>query len=291
MPHRTNQDDIIFHNGSPGLKKKRRPSFWGCRPRKATSSARAHQSGRQTRAKFTEPSSSSEIISDRNSLAAARQHSNPAPSRRQRPAVGHNTMDGGIDRPVYWESPMRPQGYRSPRSPSRTRAQWPVMQPFRALIALVKRCPWAVGSDLASRDPAFSDDAYYPSVPRSLLHDTAVSFVVKDHTQSDLPEFVVSCPFEHVDKVHQLLAPDGSHRQLNARGTSGQPRAGDQLRSMLLDGTPSIELTLHPDTGRGVGGRSDNQTRPASDPWNDGAATGPTPNYGGRGWESGDPQT
>lgn len=203
-------------------------------------------------------------------------------------------MDGGIDRPVYWESPMRPQGYRSPRSPrspSRTRAPWPVMQPFRALIALVKRCPWALGSDLASRDHAFPDDAYYPSVPRSLLHDTAVSFVVKDHTQSDLPEFIISCPFEHVDKVHRLLAPHGSRRQLNARGTSGQPRAGDQLRSMLLDGTPSIELTLHPDTGRAVDGRSDSQTTPASVSWNDGAATGSIPDYGGRGRDNGGQQT
>ncbi|KAI3396507.1 hypothetical protein diail_12127 [Diaporthe ilicicola] len=190
-------------------------------------------------------------------------------------------MSGGMDRPVYWESPVGGhRDYRSPRPPSQTYASWPVMQPFRALVALVKRCPWAVGSGLGSQDQALSDDAYYPSVPRSLFHDTAVSFVVKDHTRPDLPEFVISCPFEHVDMVHQLLAPEGSRRQLSARGTSGQPRAGDQLRSMLLDGTPSIELTLHPYTGRGRGGRSERQKTPE---WNDGAAPASRPGSGG-GW-------
>lgn len=126
------------------------------------------------------------------------------------------------------------------------------MQPFRTLVASVKRCPWAPVSDVSQRNQYASDDIYYPPVPRSLLHDTAVSFVVRDHTRPDLPEFVISCPFENVHLVHQLLAPDGSRRQLTARGTSGHPRSGDQLRSMLLDGTPSIELALHAGPGEAV---------------------------------------
>ncbi|KAG6357374.1 hypothetical protein INS49_013251 [Diaporthe citri] len=196
-------------------------------------------------------------------------------------------MDGGMDRPDYWPSPIGHQDYHSPRPPSsaRARAPWPIMQPFRTLVAFVKRCPWAVISDLGSPGPSASDDIYYPSVPRSLLHDTAVSFVVKDHTRPDLPEFVISCPFEHVDLVHQLLAPDGSRRQLSARGTSGQPRNGSQLRSMLLDGIPSIELTLHRDAGGDAGGPNSRQ-RPSTG--NDGGAVASRPGPGG-GWNTGGP--
>lgn len=151
-----------------------------------------------------------------------------------------------MDRP----SPITQDLYSPvPQSSAQGRAPPAVMQPFRTLAASVKRCPWAPASDLSPRGQHAPDDMYYPPVPRSLLHDTAVSFVVRDNTRPDLPEFVISCPLENVHLVHQLLAPDGSRRQLTARGTSGQPRGGDQLRSMLLDGTPSIELALHADTG------------------------------------------
>lgn len=251
MPSHAKQDDINFLYDSQGRKKRRRPSFWGCRPRRPSSPARDRHSGKQARAKFSEQQSLSfEVIRERSPRRTKHTHSDPNPPYRHRSAAEHDIMDGGMDRPDYW--PSSPIGHRdSPRPPSsaRARAPWPIMQPFRTLVALVKRCPWAVVSDLGPRGQVASDDVYYPSVPRSMLHDTAVSFVVKDHTRPDLPEFIISCPFEHVDLVHQLLAPDGSSRQLSARGTSGQPRNGDQLRSMLLDGTPSIELALHPDAG------------------------------------------
>lgn len=252
MPSHANQDDTNFLYDSQGRKKRRRPSFWGCRPRRPSSPARNRHSGQQTRAEFSEQQSLSfEVVRERSTPRRTRHtHSNPNPPCRRRPSAENDNMDGGMDRPDYW--PSSPTGHRdSPRPPSsaRARAPWPVMQPFRTLVSFVKRCPWAVVSDLGPRGQSASDDVYYPSVPRSLLHDTAVSFVVKDHTRPDLPEFIISCPFEHVDLVHQLLAPDGSSRQLSARGTSGQPRNGDQLRSMLLDGTPSIELALHPDAG------------------------------------------
>lgn len=257
MPSHTKQDDINFLYVSQSRKKRRRPSFWGCRP---NSPARNRHSEQRTPAKLSEPSSSSEAARERSPSRRARQaHGNPTAPGRSRLAAQNDTMDGGMDRPDYWPSPI--QDYHSPRPPSsaQARAPWPIMQPFRTLVAFVKRCPWAVVSDLGSPGQSASDEIYYPSVPRSLLHDTAVSFVVKDHTRPDLPEFVISCPFEHVDLVHQLLAPDGSRRQLSARGTSGQPRNGSQLRSMLLDGTPSIELTLHPDAGGDAGGSGSRQ--------------------------------
>lgn len=276
MPSYTKQDDIDFLYVSQSRKKKRRPSFWGCRPRRPSPSTRDRRSGEQTPAKFSDPSSSSEAARDRSPSRARQARSKPTPPGRHRPAAEHDTMDGGMDRPDYWPSPIVDQDYHSPRPPTsaRARAPWPVMQPFRTLVAYVKRCPWAVVSDLGPRGRSPSNDVYYPSVPRSMLHDTAVSFVIKDHTRPDLPEFVISCPFEHVNLVHQLLAPEGSRRQLSARGTSGQPRNGDQLRSMLLDGTPSIELTLHPDTGN-----HSSRQRPSTA--NDGVVFASRPGSGG----------
>lgn len=273
MPSHSNQDDINFLYGSQGRKKRRRPSFWGCKPCRPRSSSQERHPVREAPAKPTEPSSRSDIARERSPSHPPR----PAHSRTTRPGqhritAQDDTMDPGRDRPDYWPSPIGHQDnyYYSPRPSAPSPAQpshdrWPVMQPFRTLVALIKRCPWAVVSDPSPpRGRSAFDDVYYPSVPRSLLHDTAVSFVVKDHTRPDLPEFVISCPFEHVDLVHQLLAPEGSRRQLSARGASGQPRAGDQLRSMLLDGTPSIELALHADAGGGVGGSRSRQQRPSS---------------------------
>lgn len=285
MPSHANQDDANFLYGSQGHKKRCRPSFWGCRPRRPSSSARARRSGRQTTAKVAETSSTPKVISDRkHPSSASHAQINPISSGRRHISSRIDAMSGGADRPAYWGSPMGHQDYRSPRSAARTRTPWPVMQPFRALVALVKRCPWAFAWDPGARDQSLPDDAYYPSVPRSFLHDTAVSFVIKDHTRHDLPEFVISCPFEHIDHVHQLLAPDGSRRQLSARGTSGQPRTGDQLRSMLLDGTPSIELTLHTDVGRIAAGHDNRQRTTAG---NDGVAIASRPEPGD-GRDSGD---
>lgn len=121
-----------------------------------------------------------------------------------------------------------------------------IMRPFSQLVSRVKQCPWMLGSDVHPFvGPSPADDVYFPPVPRSLLHDTAVSFVVTDHTRVEQPQFVISCPLENVELVHRLLAPEGSHRQLSARGSSRRPHDADQLRSMLLDGTPNIDLSLH----------------------------------------------
>lgn len=281
MPSHAKQDDVNFLYGSQGRGKRRRPSFWGCRPCRPRSSARNRHSGQQTPARPSEPSSSSEAARERSPPRRARQaHRNSSPPRRYHLTAEYDIMDGGSDRSDRWPSPRDHRDYQAPRSSSLVRGQapWPVMQPFRTLVAFVKRCPWAVFSDLGLRGQSASDEVYYPSVPRSLLHDTAVSFVVKDHTRPDLPEFVISCPFEHVDLVHQLLAPDGSRRQLSARGTSGQPRNGDQLRSMLLDGTPSIELALHQNASGETGGSSSRRRSLAG---NDGGAAASRPGYGG----------
>lgn len=268
MPSHSKENGINFLYGSQGRKKRRRPSFWGCRPCRPRSSSQERHPGREASGKPNESSSRSDIARVRSPSHPPRSaHSRATRPRRHRITAQDDTMDGGRDRPDYWPSPMAYQDYYSPRpppSPAPSRDRWPVMQPFRTLVTFIKRCPWAVVSDPSPRGHSAFDDVYYPSVPRSLLHDTAVSFVVKDHTRPDLPEFVISCPFEHVDLVHQLLAPDGSRRLLSARGTSGQPRAGDQLRSMLLDGTPSIELALHTDAGGGVGGAGSRQQRPLS---------------------------
>lgn len=118
------------------------------------------------------------------------------------------------------------------------------IHPFSRLSTTVKQCPWILGSDI--RPSALGNDPdFYLPVPRSVKHDTAVSFVITDQTLPEQPEFVISCPLEHVDLVRGILAPAGSHRMLSARGSSGHPRDANELRSMLLDGTPRIQLSLH----------------------------------------------
>lgn len=118
------------------------------------------------------------------------------------------------------------------------------MYPFSQLSMTVKQCPWILGSDIRPSALGHNPDFYLP-VPRSVKHDTAVSFVIKDQTRPEQPEFVISCPLEHVNLVREILAPAGSHRTLSARGSSGHPRGADELRNMLLDGIPRIELSLH----------------------------------------------
>jgi hypothetical protein len=268
MPSRGNQHNVNvnFLYGSLGRRNRRSPSFWRCSKR--TSPARGCRSAPETPPKPPGPSSTPEAPRERRPAGPARQApSSPTPPSQDSLAVGCHNMDSERDRPDYWPSLTSHQEYYSPRPPSSAHAQAretrPVMQPFRTLVALVKRCPWAAVSDLGPLGQPASEDIYYPSVPRSLLHDTAVSFVVKDFTRLDLPEFVISCPFEHVDLVNQLLAPEGSGRQLSARGASGQPRDGDQLRSMLLDGMPSIALALHSDAD---GGHSPPRNRTPDEP-------------------------
>lgn len=118
------------------------------------------------------------------------------------------------------------------------------MYPFSRLTTTVKQCPWILGSDIRP-STLCKNPAFYLPVPRSVKHDTAVSFLVTDQTRPEQPQFVISCPLEYVDLMREILAPAGSRRTLSARGSSGRPRDAGELRSMLLDGTPSIELCLH----------------------------------------------
>lgn len=119
------------------------------------------------------------------------------------------------------------------------------MRPFNHLASAVKQCPWVLGSDAHPFAAHETSGDFYPSIPRGLMHDTAISLLLTDHSHPEKPKFVISCPLEHVGFIQRLLAPEGSRRQLTARGSSGHPRGGDQLKSMLLDGTSNIELAIH----------------------------------------------
>lgn len=225
-------------SGSQGHKK-RRPSFWGCRP----SETGARSTGRSRESRRSREQRSDEPPSKTNCPPSPRPSD---PTLPQRPGSDHkkdsaNMVPGG----GFWSSSARNRITDYDDAP--TRASHFTVRPFSQLVSHVKRCPWMLGSDLHPFETAsdFADDVFFPLVPRSLLHDTAVSFVITDHTRVEQPQFVISCPLEHIEIVHRLLAPEGSHRQLTARGSSRQPRNADQLRSMLLDGTPNIELSLH----------------------------------------------
>lgn len=131
------------------------------------------------------------------------------------------------------------------------------IHPFARLAATTKQCPWMLGAEISplAQDLLHTNPDFYPPVPRSFRHDAAVSFVVTDQTKQLPVQFVISCPLEHVDHVNDMLAPAGSGRVLSARGSSGRPRDGAELRSMLLDGTPEIELVLSSrGGGAGIGG-------------------------------------
>lgn len=119
---------------------------------------------------------------------------------------------------------------------------------FNQLASVVRQCPWMLGAEIqpSATDP---NAEFYPAIPRSFKHDTPVSFVVTDYDRPEHPTFVISCPLEHVDLIQKTLAPAGSSKKLVARGSSGRPRGGDQLRSMLLDGTPNIQLALQSSSG------------------------------------------
>lgn len=181
------------------------------------------------------------------SASYTRARSTPARSSRQKNSRTKNLSRRDSSETTETDHPPDASPSAGDCSPSPTRA--PALHPFDRLASTVKQCPWMLGSDGPPQQHAPGGGnhhhSYYPPVPRSLPHDAALSFVVTDHTRPEQPRFVVSCPLEHVGLVPRLLAPDGARRVLRARGASGHPREGAQLRSMLLDGTPNIELALH----------------------------------------------
>lgn len=236
-------------SGSQHGHKKRRPSFWGCRPPgsgpRSTGKSRESRDSRVQNS--DEPISNTNSASSRHpsiSFASQRQHSD----RKKKVSIDVDLAGGS------WANPIQPETMDYDGFP--TRSSRFTMRPFGHLVSRVKHCPWMLGSDVHPfAASTAADETFFPPVPRSLLHDTAVSFVVTDHTRVEQPQFVISCPLENVELVQRLLAPEGSRRQLSARGSSRQPRNADQLRSMLLDGTPNIELSLHwsPGTASSVG--------------------------------------
>ncbi|KUI67994.1 hypothetical protein VM1G_02893 [Cytospora mali] len=231
----------MHNSGGDQGHKKRRPSFWGCRPSGTRSTGGSRESKDQR----------SDASSSKTNSPSSRRPSDPSPSRRHH---SDRKKKVGIDldpRGGFWSSSTCTETMDYDDFPTR-RSPRLIMRPFSEFVARVKRCPWMLGSDaypLAASSS--SGDVFFPPVPRSLLHDTTVSFVITDHTRVEQPQFVISCPLENVELVQRLFAPEGSHRQLSARGSSRQPRSADQLRSMLLDGTPNIELSLHWGTGLG----------------------------------------
>ncbi|ROV97342.1 hypothetical protein VMCG_06893 [Cytospora schulzeri] len=221
-------------SGSDHGHKKRRPSFWGCRPSGTRSTGRSRDSKESKVQRSDDPSSQT------NSPSSQRHRSD----RKKKVSIDIDPENG------FWSDSTHPENMDYDDYPARSPRL--IMRPFCQLVSLVKHCPWMLGSDVHPfAASSGADDIFFPPVPRSLLHDTAVSFVVTDHTRLEQPQFVISCPLENVELVQRLLAPDGSHRQLSARGSSRQPRNADQLRSMLLDGTPNIELSLHWAPGSG----------------------------------------
>lgn len=241
--------NFLYGVQAQGQKKPRR-SFWTCKPpaeRQTTRSPILEDSRSEERpaTRGTSIDTSKHHTRDRDRHAQAR------PSRhqesRRRKSVGRRPS-----------SPDETDHAPPVKHPSALLSQPVVMHPFGRLASTVQQCPWQLGSDVdptaaRARAQALGGDLFYPPVPRSMMHDAAVSFVVTDHTRPEQPRFVISCPLEHVDLVERLLAPTGSHRVLSARGSSGHPRQGDQLRSMLLDGTPNIELAIHVGGGHASG--------------------------------------
>ncbi|ROW11928.1 hypothetical protein VPNG_05252 [Cytospora leucostoma] len=227
-------------------RRKPRPSFWGCRSSEIRSSGKSRESRESKDQGCKNPGIRTNRPSSRPSnYFTSERH----PSDRKKKVSIETNSEGDL-----WSSSAPADSIDHGGMHAHTRTPRFIMRPFSQLVSRVKRCPWMLGSDVNTfAEPTVADDGFFPPVPRSLLHDTAVSFVITDHTRVEQPQFVISCPLEHVELVQRLLAPEGSHRQLSARGSSGHPRSGDQLRSMLLDGTPNIELSVHRDWGTGTG--------------------------------------
>ncbi|ROV96936.1 hypothetical protein VSDG_04095 [Cytospora chrysosperma] len=233
-------------SGSDHGHKKRRPSFWGCKPSEPRSTGKS----REFRELRVSQGQTFDHLASRTNSPSSRRPNIATTSQQhhsdRKKKVGIDTGSQGGFRSSSIRLGTMAYDDLSPRSPRF------IMRPFSQLVSRVKHCPWMLGSDVHPLTPSSpADDVFFPPVPRSLLHDTAVSFVITDHTRVEQPQFVISCPLENVELVQRLIAPEGSHRQLSARGSSRQPRNADQLRSMLLDGTPNIELSLHWDLGSG----------------------------------------
>lgn len=230
--------DIITQNflyGDHGQKKYRSP-IWGRKRSEAASSSSKNHSTQVTPA--SDPPANSGRNVRHSTPQTARERGLRSPprsseeySQTRRHAVRFSLSDTRrLNQDFPEPMPSQPDPF--------------TMYPFSRLTTTVKQCPWMLGSDVNPFAPDHNPDFYLP-VPRSIKHDTAVSFVVSDQTRPEQPQFVISCPLEHVDLMRELLAPEGSQRTLSARGSSGHPRDGGELRSMLLDGTPNIELALH----------------------------------------------
>lgn len=238
----SNDRDFNFLYGSQAQGQKRsKRSFWPCKTPAEIHPRRSQipedtRSGEQCDTRGASSSTSTHRTKDRNSQTRSSRHQDS----RRRKSPGRLPSQAA-------ETDHLPEHH--PPALSQTL----VMHPFSRLASTVQQCPWKLGSDVDPSAGALLDDLFYPPVPRSLMHDTAVSFVVTDHTRPEQPRFVISCPLEHVDLIQRLLAPDGSRRVLSARGSSGHPRQGGQLRSMLLDGTPNIELAIHVGDGHASG--------------------------------------
>lgn len=248
MSPRHDRDRNFLYGGQGQGHKRSKYSFW---PSKSGTGKYTDHFSKAVMARPDDPIDRRDASTE-TSASCTRTRSTPAGSSRHQNSRNKNITRR--DSSEAAETDCVPEGHPSENhSPSLTRA--PTLYPFDKLASTVKQCPWMLGPDTHATRTAHSigsDSSYYPPVPRSLLHDTAISLVVTDHTHPAQPRFVISCPLEHVDLVPRLLAPDGSRRVLRARGSSGHPREGAQLRSMLLDGTPNIELALqHADSAHG----------------------------------------
>lgn len=226
----------LHHNflyGYQGQKSKR-PGFWGCKR------ASGPLSGSRAPANHDSPSCHTTFDTG---VEMPQSTQTPSPVERR----AHHHSQGGVHVEINNTRRMRHATPAPPTQPPGFPPSQPpppfAMHPFSRLATTVKQCPWMLGSDVNPFAHDHNSD-FYPPVPRSLKHDSAVSFVVTDQTRPEQPQFVVSCPLEHVEFVKDMLAPAGSQRTLSARGSSGTPRDGAELRSMLLDGTPNIELAL-----------------------------------------------
>lgn len=240
MPWDVSRAESFLYGGrSQAPPKSNKCSFWPGRSSEAKQASGEKQAGSyQLPAEIKTRDSDGQRSKTNNT--PTRDHNTQAKSSRRQPGRDSSTPATNTPRAHF------PLPDPVPLTPPLT------MHSFNRLASTVQQCPWMLGSDT---NPTLTPD-YYPPVPRSLPHDTAVSFVLTDHTHPSQPRFVISCALEHVELAQGMLAPAGSRRVLSARGSSGCPRGGDMLRSMLLDGTPNIELALHHHvrSGGGVGG-------------------------------------
>ncbi|CAN8097775.1 unnamed protein product [Discula destructiva] len=248
MPRDSLDSHRNFLYGNQG-QKPRRASLWGCKrgiaPPEVFSPRSPARAAQDSPTHNTTPNTSAEMPQQTSTPPSGDHRSHQRSDPREHAQAHHNTdrvvqqqQSEPLDHPHHYHQHHQVPGFPPYQPPPFT------VHPFRHLATTVKQCPWMLGSDVNPFAPG-SHPEFFPPAPRSLKHDTAVSFVVTDQTRPQQPQFVISCPLEHVDFISDMLAPAGSQRMLSARGSSGHPRDGAELRSMLLDGTPNIELALH----------------------------------------------